>query len=100
MGKVEELFAAGVAAFEAGEPRIESREFDWKCGWDSALEAKVQTFAEYRKTRTLHDQEYMPPSWPRSRLPATQASRLRLMTRWVEWYPDFPDAYEKWKADR
>lgn len=94
MGKVEELFAAGVAAFEAGEPRVESREFDWKCGWDSALEGKKQQFLSYHKVRRLHQQDFRSSVWSESTMDMIRASRIRRIAQFEEQYPDFKEAYD------
>lgn len=100
MGKVEEDFAAGGAAFRAGEPRDTSQPFNWVCGWDSALASKKVAFSSYIKDRTLHDQQYMPPNWPRDQLRVVQSGREKRIVRLEAEFPDFPEAYKNFKAAR
>ncbi len=97
MGKVEELFAAGAAAYRAGEPRDETQPFDWKCGWDSAEAGKKTAFMEYRKVRSLHERDFSSSAWSQSELEMVRASRTRRIAKFEEEFPDFKGYYEELK---
>lgn len=100
MGYVEEQFAAGGAAYRAGEPRDTVQPFDWKCGWDSAQTSKMMVFRDYIKYRELHAQGYAPPGFTAGMKASAQAGRQRRIEQWEAEFPDFSAAYDKWKASR